>query len=299
MEVVVDVQNLEKKFDGITAVDSLSFTVNKGDIYGFLGQNGAGKSTTLRMLLGLITPSGGSINIFQHNISDKLAILRKTGALIERPDLYKYLTAYENMSMFTRLSGLRVNREKIMRQLETVGLQARYNSKIKTFSQGMKQRLGIAVALVHDPELLILDEPTNGLDPQGIADIRQLIKKLSSEQGKTIIISSHLLSEIEQMATRMLIIHQGRKVIEGKVSELLDPSDTIVKVEGSDTRLIGQILEKNGYRLLSADGIRVKMNKAEIPGLISMLTGEGVKLYGVQAQHTLEDYFISLTNPNR
>lgn len=235
MATIVSVNNLTKHFPGITAVNNLSFTVNEGDIYGFLGQNGAGKSTTIRMLLTLIRPTGGNMELFGQNLATHRSdVLRQIGAVIERPDLYKYLTAYQNLSIFARLSGMRPKRQQLMEQLELVGLADRAHSKAKTFSQGMKQRLGIAIALVHNPRLVILDEPTNGLDPQGIADMRQLILNMSRQMGKTVIISSHLLSEIEQVANRMLIIHKGQKIVEGTSVDLLNPENSIVQVATMD-----------------------------------------------------------------
>src|SRR4030095_12561281 len=157
-------------------------------------------------------------------------ILRQVGAIIERPDLYKYLTGLENLRIFASISGGRLPEKKLMDQLERVGLAQRAGSKVKTYSQGMKQRLGIATALVHDPQLIILDEPTNGLDPQGIADIRQLILHLSKEEKKTLLISSHLLSEMELIADSMIIIDKGKKIVEGKVNELFDPAETLVEL---------------------------------------------------------------------
>src|SRR5579859_2473869 len=210
MPSIIRVTNLTKHFGDLHAVDDLSFTVERADIYGFLGQNGAGKSTTIRMLLTLIAPTGGEIEIFGMNLrTHRREILRRVGAVIERPDLYKYLTAYENLSLFARMSGIKPTSRLLMDQLEQVGLAERAHSKVRTFSQGMKQRLGIAVALVHNPDLVILDEPTNGLDPQGIADIRNLILHLSNRMQKTLLISSHLLSEMELIATSMLIIDKG------------------------------------------------------------------------------------------
>ena len=208
MSVVIKVDNLSKKFKDFTAVNNLSFTVNKGDVYGFLGQNGAGKSTTIRMLLTLIKPTTGNITIFEKNLqTNRKKILQQTGAVIEKPDLYKYLSAYDNLSIFAKMSGIKSTKLLLMNQLEMVGLAQRAKDKVETFSQGMKQRLGIAVALVHNPDLIILDEPTNGLDPQGITDIRNLILSLSKDRGKTVVVSSHLLSEIELVANRMIIIH--------------------------------------------------------------------------------------------
>src|SRR5688500_9592505 len=194
MASIIDVSGLSKHYGALKAVDDLSFTVEKGSIYGFLGQNGAGKSTTIRMLLTLVTPTSGGIQLFGKDLNrERQAILRHVGAVIEKPDLYKYLTGLENLSLFARMSGIRLNSSQLTSQLERVGLAGRARSKVKTYSQGMKQRLGLAVAMVHDPQLLILDEPTNGLDPQGIADVRNLLLRLSREYQKTIVISSHLL----------------------------------------------------------------------------------------------------------
>lgn len=224
MSDIIRVTHLSKQFDEIKAVDDLSFTVKQGCVHGFLGQNGAGKSTTIRMLLTLIRPSEGEIEIFGLPLSrNRRQILRRIGAVIEKPDLYKYLSAYDNIRLFARLSGIKPERSRLMDQLDRVGLSARAQSKVHTFSQGMKQRLGLAIALVHNPDLVILDEPVNGLDPQGIADIRNLILHLSREEGKTIFVSSHLLSEMEMIADNMLIIDKGRKVVEGPVQELLTP----------------------------------------------------------------------------
>lgn len=299
MSAVITVNNLSKQFSEIHAVNNLSFTVNKGDVYGFLGQNGAGKSTTIRMLLTLIKPTVGSIQIFGKDLSlFRHHILSNIGAVIEKPDLYKYLSAFDNLSIFAKLSGCHLNRTQLMEQLEMVGLSGRAASKVKTFSQGMKQRLGIAVALVHNPELIILDEPTNGLDPQGIADMRNLIIQLSKEQGKTIVVSSHLLSEIELVANRMLIIHKGKKMAEGKVSELLDPAKTLVKVETADNVFSLQKITQSAWShaLTNSSGIAFTINKNQIPALSKDLIDMGVPVVAIVPQHSLENYFLSLTN---
>ncbi|HRG94320.1 MAG TPA: ATP-binding cassette domain-containing protein, partial [Chitinophagaceae bacterium] len=202
MNTIIRVKNLSKRFGELQAVDQLSFSVSAGEVYGFLGQNGAGKSTTIRMLLTLIEPDEGEIEIFGLNLRQhRKEILKRTGAVIERPDLYKYLSALDNLSIFARLSGMKASRKQLMDQLAMVGLAERADSRVKTYSQGMKQRLGLACALVHDPGLIILDEPTNGLDPQGIAEMREMIIRLSREGGKTLLVSSHLLSEMEMMAS--------------------------------------------------------------------------------------------------
>ncbi len=300
MNEMLSVSGLSKKFKETHAVNDLSFTVNQGDVYGFLGQNGAGKSTTLRMLLKLISPTSGTIEFFGRNIqNDHNAMLRQTGAIIERPDLYKYLSAYDNLYIFAKMSGIKAGRQVIMKQLEMVGLDDRAKSKVKDFSQGMKQRLGIAIALVHEPKLVILDEPTNGLDPQGIADMRNMILKLSNEMGKTVIVSSHLLNEIEMVANRMIIIHKGKKIVEGKVSELLDPSKTLVKIETTNDPLSKNKLLQSEWAAAvdqKEEGIMLNLNKQDIPGLAVSLTRMDVGLLSLQPRHSLEDYFLSLTN---
>ena len=296
---IVEVNHLSKQFNEIRAVSNLSFTVNQGDVYGFLGQNGAGKSTTIRMLLTLIAPSSGEIKIFGKKLNThRSEILQQVGAVIEKPDLYKYLSAYDNLSIFAKMSGLKVTRQLLMDQLKMVGLDAREKDKVKTFSQGMKQRLGIAVALVHNPALVILDEPTNGLDPQGIADMRNLILHLSKELGKTIIISSHLLSEIELIANRMIIINKGEKIIEGVVKELLDPTHTVIDIESTDNIHATEKLKASKWAPFIQPGtsLQLMMNKENIPQLIMDCVDLQIPLLSINTSHSLENYFLSLTN---
>lgn len=302
MENIIEVKNLTKKFKDVIAVNELSFNVYEGDVYGFLGQNGAGKSTTIRMLLTLIKPTSGVITIFNKNlVANREEILRNTGAIIEKPDLYGYLTAYENVAFLAKLSGKSVPRRSIMEFLQKVGLSERANSKVKTFSQGMKQRLGIAVALVHNPSLIILDEPTNGLDPQGIADTRELIKDLSYQHGKTIVVSSHLLSEIELIANRFLIIHKGKKIVEGFAKELLDPSRTLVEVNTTDNSLAKTILAGSSWsgnlKTINEQKILLQMDKTHTPALINYLVQNNIGILSAEPRHSLEDYFLSLTTP--
>jgi ABC-type multidrug transport system ATPase subunit len=299
MSSIIKVSNLSKQFKDIHAVNDLSFTVEEGDVYGFLGQNGAGKSTSIRMLLTLIKPTAGHICIFDKELSShRHQILKQVGAVIEKPDLYKYLSAYDNLAIFAKLSGIKANKMLLMEQLKMVGLDERATSKVKTFSQGMKQRLGIAVALVHNPRLIILDEPTNGLDPQGIADMRNLILHLSREMGKTIVVSSHLLSEIELVANRMLIIHKGKKIVEGKVAELLDPSKSLVQLKTNNDMEAREKLQHTKWSIFlqnNKDNLQLKMNKEDVPKLIQDLVSLQVPIVSVNPMHSLEDYFLSLT----
>ena len=298
MTLTIDVTHLSKKFNDTYAVNDLSFTVNEGDIYGFLGQNGAGKSTTIRMLLTLIQPSSGNIEIFGKKLSiSRSEILKQVGAVIEKPDLYKYLSAYENLSIFAKMSDIKVSKKLLMDQLKMVGLEDRAKDTVRTFSQGMKQRLGIAVALVHNPALIILDEPTNGLDPQGIADIRNLILRLSRQMGKTILISSHLLSEIELIANRMIIIHKGKKMVEGTVADLLDPAHTLVEIDTLNNIETVQLLQQSKWVpfVQKKNQLQLMMNKTAVPELINDLVAMGVQMLSVNSSHSLENYFLSLT----
>ncbi len=301
MQDIIKVTSLSKQFKNLTAVDDLSFSVQEGDVYGFLGQNGAGKSTTIRMLLTLIAPTKGHIELFGLNLqSHRIAILKQVGAIIEKPDLYKYLSAYENLKVFAKLSGIKYVEKQLMQQLEMVGLAGREHDKVKTFSQGMKQRLGIAISLVHNPKLIILDEPTNGLDPQGIADIRNLILHLSREMKKTIFVSSHLLNEIEQVATRVLIIDKGKKIVEGSSAELFDPSQTIIELDTVNNHECLQYLQESKWHKYlqqqRSHTILLKMDKNELPQLNKSLVEHNIGVMSLQPRHTLEDFFLQVTS---
>ena len=300
MNSIIEVKNLTKDFKDVLAVNDLSFSVEAGQVHGFLGQNGAGKSTTIRMLLTLIKPTSGSIEIFGLNLQkNRKEILRQVGAIIERPDLYKYLTALENLRIFAAMSGVKVSEKKLMEQLAMVGLAERAHSKVKTYSQGMKQRLGIATALVHDPKLIILDEPTNGLDPQGIADIRNLILQLSKEMNKTLLISSHLLSEMELIADSMIIIDKGKKVVEGKVNELFDPSETVVELKTTNDLVTYEKLQQSVLQKFVQgkrnDCLLLKLHRDKVPGVLKELVHMDIEVLSFSSKHSLEDYFLSLT----
>ena len=300
MEKVIEVQELSKHFSGIAVVDRLSFTVFKGDVFGFLGQNGAGKSTTIRMLLTLIRPSGGQIRLFGKDLTHhRNDILSRVGAVIEKPDLYKYLSGLENLTLFARLSGKSLTRRELLLKLGMVGLEERGRDKVKTYSQGMKQRLGIAVALVHDPDLIILDEPTNGLDPQGIADIRNLIQMLSRDENKTFVISSHLLGEMEQIANRMLIIDKGKKIVEGSVRELVDPGKMVLELETTDNIACREMLMKTRWmeqiRPQTDGKLIMDIARNDIPILAKQLVAMEIQIISMKPVNSLEEYFLSLT----
>jgi ABC-type multidrug transport system ATPase subunit len=248
----------------------------------------------------LIHPTSGHIELFNKPLlSFRNEILEEVGAIIERPDLYPYLTAKEHLQLFSKLRKKKISSTQINDTLIKVGLLERSKDKVQTFSLGMKQRLGIAIALVHNPSLIILDEPTNGLDPQGISDIRNLIKGLAKEEGKTILVSSHLLSEIEQMATHIMIINKGKKVAEGPIQKLLDPTKMIVHiVTTNDAQSLQVILSGSfsNYLMQRTDGIYLCIPDYEIPLLNTFLVNAGVGLVGVETRNALEDYFLQVTS---
>jgi ABC-type multidrug transport system ATPase subunit len=299
--MVIEVNGLTKQFKGINAVNDLSFSVKTGEVYGFIGQNGAGKSTTIRMLLTLIKATSGEIRIFNKPLqTNRIEILRNTGAVIEKPDLYQYLTGIQNLGLFAKLNGLRLTRKELLNKLDEVGLAKRASDKVKVYSQGMKQRLGIAVAIVHNPDLIILDEPTNGLDPQGIVDIRNLILQLSREKKKTVFISSHLLSEVEQIADSLLVIDKGTKVVEGPVKMLIDPEEVLLEFETTDNAKCLQWLMQSQWKnfLINQSSliISMKMRKKDIPVLVNQTVEQGIGILMLKPMNALEQYFLSLTN---
>jgi ABC-type multidrug transport system ATPase subunit len=298
---IIKTHNLCKQFDKFTAVDHLDLTIYKGDVYGFLGPNGAGKSTTIRMLTGLIFPSSGNIEIFNQSLqTDRTSIMNRIGAIIEKPDFYNYLTAIQNLEMLNKLQSKKLNQAQLFDVLEQVGLKGREKSKVKTFSQGMKQRLGFAQALMHNPDLIILDEPTNGLDPQGVKDVRELILKLNKEQGKTILISSHILSEIEIICNRMIIIQKGKKVVEGKVNELLNYNELHVSFEFEDDTKVSNFI--NMHELLKKKLVEVTHHRyhfnllnTEVALVNKLFIDNGFAVKSMIPVRSLEDYFLNMT----
>lgn len=299
-ENIIEITSLSKRFKEVLAVDELSFTVKRGDVFGFLGPNGAGKSTTIRMILSLISQTSGSIKIFNKSLTEHRAeILTNVGAIVEKPDFYQYLPAIKNLEILAKISGKEVSKKRIFELLELVGLKDRAKSKVKTFSHGMKQRLGIAQALLHDPELIVLDEPTTGLDPQGMKEIRDLIIHLSKDENKTIFLSSHILSEIELVANRMIIINRGKKIVEGEVGQLLNSSAVKVTVEVENIDQANRILENtNWYKqieVIKGDKITINIESKNISALNKYLVDNGVKVTALIPIRSLEDYFLSIT----
>lgn len=300
-EKIIEVKGLTKKFGSITAVKDLDLNVYRGDVIGFLGPNGAGKSTTIRMLLSLIKPTSGKIKIFDQSIKkDPKPILARIGAIVEKPDFYLYFSAYKNLEILGKLSSQDIGKKRIKEVLTLVGLYKRRNSKVKTYSHGMKQRLGIAQALLHDPELIILDEPTTGLDPQGIKEIRELIIHLSKNEKKTIFLSSHILKEIEIIATRMIIINNGKTQIEGNVDELLNSGEMKVRVEVNDVQSALSIVEKSewskNYVETEKSKIVFELESNQISSLNKFLVMNNVEVISLVPIRSLEDYFLKITN---
>ncbi|MCF4101325.1 ATP-binding cassette domain-containing protein [Gillisia sp. M10.2A] len=296
METILTLNNLTKKYGPLTAVDNLSFEIKKGNVYGILGPNGSGKSTTLGMVLNVVNKTSGDFHWFDGKDSTHEA-LKMVGAIIEHPNFYPYMTAVQNLALVCKIKG--VNSSKIEEKLEVVGLLDRKNSKFRTFSLGMKQRLAIASALLNDPEILILDEPTNGLDPQGIHQIREIIRNIAAT-GTTILLASHLLDEVEKVCSHVVIIRKGVKLYSGRVDEM-NASHGFFELKSNDISklkevlthhpLIGKITEHDG--LVTA--ILEEPMNAEV--INSYLFEKGVALsYLVKRKESLEEQFLQLTN---
>ena len=296
---IIKVQHLAKNFGSFQAVKDVSFTVNKGDVFGFLGPNGAGKSTTIRCMLSLIKPDKGQIQLFGKDLNQhRNEILSRVGSIIEKPDFYRYLSAEKNLAIFARISGKDVSKKEIAEMLDFVGLNGRNRDKVGGFSHGMKQRLGIAQTLLHQPDLIVLDEPTTGLDPQGIVEIRNLILRLKSEQNKTVILSSHQLSEIELISNRMVIINKGQSIIEGDVKELLNAQEMVVQMEVNDMEKTVNVLQASfqsaSFKKINERIIEVTIEKQLVPSLNRFLVQEGVEVHAMEPKRKLEDFFMKI-----
>lgn len=297
-DIALQTEDLTKRFGARTAVDRLTICVAKGDVYGFLGPNGAGKSTTLRMLLGLVRPTSGAIKFpVQASSWEYLRARSRVGAIIETPAFYENFSGRRNLQLLASLSG-GVRRKRVEEVLEIVDLRDRASDPVKVYSYGMRQRLGIAQALLPTPEIIILDEPTNGLDPQGIHETRKLIRRLRDEFRLTVLLSSHLLTEIEQLCNRVGIIHQGRLLYEGGPEALVSPT-SLYKVRVDDlprafellTQASGVTVSRNG-----ASSLRIDADEESISALNALLVSHGIKVFEMSpAQESLEEAFLRLT----
>lgn len=294
--MIVATDNLSKEYDGVYRVQELDIRIKEGDIYGFLGPNGAGKSTTMKMLLGLVKPTSGTIEIMgkPFNEKNRRDILSSVGSLIESPSYYGHLTGRENMEIIRRLLDL--PKKNIEEAVHIVRMENQMEKKVKNYSLGMKQRLGIAMALARFPKLLILDEPTNGLDPAGIEEMRELIKMLPKQYGMTVMISSHILSEIDQMATVVGIINQGCLIFQEKMSVLDMQREPQIILRTSDNNHAFQLLKKaNPQR--TTDGLQIGALTDEQTGaVVQCLCSNGISVYRVEEHRkSLEDIFLNLT----
>lgn len=297
-DVILQTQRLGKRFGKRWVVSELELNVHRGDVFGFLGPNGAGKSTTIRMILSLITPSAGEVFLFGKSLrTHRNEVLRRVGGLVESADFYSYLSARSNLEIVGALRG-GFTTKQIDEVLDLVGLRQRADDRVKTYSHGMKQRLGIAQALLGWPEFIVLDEPTTGLDPQGIREVRRLIKHLSSERGITIFLSSHLLSEIEQTATSMAIINRGTLVVQGSVKALLEDGGRVVTIVASPVELALHVVQNFRPAELvhrNDETIEVRLPADAVATLNAQLVQAGVRVHALVPKRSLEDYFLRIT----
>jgi ABC-2 type transport system ATP-binding protein len=299
LETILSLKNLHKKFGAIHAVNDLSFDIQKGNVYGILGPNGSGKSTTLGIILNVVNKTSGSFSWYDGNLTTHQA-LKKVGAIIERPNFYPYMTAIQNLELVCKIKE--VPFDKIAEKLKIVNLYERRNSKFSTFSLGMKQRLAIASALLNDPEILILDEPTNGLDPQGIHEIRVLIKEIA-QTGTTILLASHLLDEVEKVCTHVVVIREGIKLYSGTVDEMVASHGLFeLKVDNDHEKLIELLTKFEGIASIKTedDKLIATLNKPVSASEInSYLFHNGIVLsHLVKRKPSLEQQFLTLTNKN-
>lgn len=295
-EAVVRAEGLTKRYGSFAAVAGVSFEVRRGEVFGFLGPNGSGKSTTIGMMLGLVEPTAGSVSLFGHGADDRAAGLARVGAIIESPAFYPYLSGYDNLRV---LSHLRpgVTEARISEVLEIVGLRDAGRKKYSQYSLGMKQRLGIGWTLLHDPELLVLDEPTNGLDPAGMQEVRHLILRLATE-GKTIFISSHLLNEVEQICDRVAIIQRGSIIAEGAVADLISRDQRLLIRATDPERAAELVSAMANVRSVERRGDELIVIAPDVrPAIINaLLVGQGVEVDELRGmRNTLEEAFLELT----
>ena len=298
METLLQLKNVSKTIRGKKIIDGLSFDVRAGEVFGFLGPNGAGKTTTIRMIVGHMGISSGDIIVCGVNVKENFEkAARHIGAIVENPELYKFLTGYQNLQQYARMSK-GVTKRKIDEVIELVGLKSRIHDKVRTYSLGMRQRLGLAQSLLHDPKLLILDEPTNGLDPAGIREIRDYLRRRTKEKGLAVIVSSHLLSEMEIMCDRIAIIQNGTLRDIQHVHEPAADEKKRYFLQADDRDALLRHASAFGERSIEQvkDGIELSLLKEEVPELIKHLTDNGIRLYEAKAvTKSLEDRFLEIT----
>lgn len=297
METILSLKNLDKKYGAVHAVNNLSFDIQKGNVYGILGPNGSGKSTTLGIILNVVNRTSGDFSWFNGKLSTHQA-LKKVGAIIERPNFYPYMTASQNLALICKIKG--TSTEKIDEKLTTVNLFERRDSKFSTFSLGMKQRLAIASALLNDPEILILDEPTNGLDPQGIHEIRQIIKKIAAN-GTTILLASHLLDEVEKVCSHVVVIRKGIKLYAGSVEEMTASNGLLeLKIDEKEEELIALLENHDAIGKITKDHetIIATLNREISSTEINkyLLENGFILSHLVKRKPSLEQQFLDLTN---
>ncbi|SMO32697.1 ABC transporter ATP-binding protein [Melghirimyces algeriensis] len=296
-KTVVQTTQLTRRYGKTTVVQNVNLNIKQGEIYGFLGPNGAGKTTTIRMLLGLIRPSEGEIQLFGKDLhKERKSILKRVGSLVESPSYYGHLTGKENLEVARRILG--VPSKRVDEVLEMVRLTQAAHKKVKQYSLGMKQRLGIATALLGKPELLILDEPTNGLDPSGIQEMREFIKELPREHGMSVLVSSHLLSEIEQMATQVGIIRNGKMIFQGSITSLQEQSRPRMRFGVGDANVAAQLLASEGLSVsVEEDGIWTEsLSQQETAHIVEHLVTHRFSVYRVEeVKQSLEEIFLGLT----
>lgn len=301
-QTVLKTEKLKKVIGKRTIVSDISLELKGGEIFGFLGPNGAGKSTTIKMIVGLSKITEGDILINDISVKkDFKGAMRYIGCIVENPDMYKYMSGLDNLKLFAKMYE-NVDEARINEVVKIVDLEKAIKDKVKTYSLGMKQRLGIAQALLHRPKLLILDEPTNGLDPAGIREMRELLRSLAEKEGMTVFVSSHILGEMQQMCDRVGIINHGKLITVKTVEELInmtnDSEEAELLVKTNDNEKASKLLSEAGIKATySPDGIHVEINKDKVPEIVTTLTSGGVAIFGMDNKetHNLEDIFLKLT----
>lgn len=303
-EPIVELRGVTKRIGSKTIIDKLSFEVPRGEVFGFLGPNGAGKTTTIRMMVGLMSITEGDVLIGGHSITDSFEkAIKQVGAIVENPEMYKYLSGWNNLKHYARMVP-GITKHRIQEVVNLVGLENRIHDKVKTYSLGMRQRLGVAQALLHKPALLILDEPTNGLDPAGIRELRDYLRRLSQEEGISVVVSSHLLSEMELMCDRVAIIQNGRLVDVRLIKDFVqDGERSSVVFEVNDVEKAQQVLAQNNGDLtpeLQKEGLVLRLDREEIAEVTALLVHAGIKIYGIKpVTKSLEDKFLEMTGSDQ